>query len=212
MQYKYKANGFLEAGKVSLAIEAYEKALQDAVDNERQQGVILFLRAAAYLQRAAQHRDKLRNIVKDLTDMVPSPETLVNVLNVAYYRPAFSSAVFRRILQDAEKQERQFRGTQYRHGLYQYALLQAAQDALRATEVLPHYAEAWVRAGDILGELWKLNEAVLYYEKAMALDDTLRPVLLPLVGRLQRRQELIAEAQSYRWSEDTLQLALDVAG
>lgn len=64
LQYKYKANGFLETGKVSLAIEAYQKALDTAVDPP-QQGAILYLRAAAYLQRAAEHRESLKEIVQD---------------------------------------------------------------------------------------------------------------------------------------------------
>lgn len=212
MQYKYKANGFLEAGKVSLAIEAYQKAFAAATGDKQQQGVILFLRAAAYLQRAAQHRDELKDIVEELTNMVPSPPTLVSLLDVAYYAPTLSSAVLRRILKDSERQEQNFRSTQCRHGLYQYALLQAAQDALKATEVLSNYAPAYVRAADIMGELWKLPEAVLYYERAMALDPSLQSTLLPVIARLQRRQELLAEARSYRWSEDTLRLALDVAG
>jgi tetratricopeptide (TPR) repeat protein len=195
-----------------LAIDAYQKALDDAIGDERQTGVLLYLRSAAYLQRAGAHRNKLRTAVQDLASLVPLPNKLVNVLDVAYYRPMLSSSVFRRILYDAEQQDRQFRGTQYWHGLYQYALLQAAQDALRATEVLPLYADAWIRAGDILGELWKLNEAISYYEQAIELDETLEETILPLVTRLQRRQDLLAEARSYRWSEDTLRLALDVAG
>jgi tetratricopeptide (TPR) repeat protein len=202
----------LEAGKVSLAIDTYQKALVAAAGDERQEGVILYLRAAAHLQRAARHRNELKSSVDDLTAMVPSPSTLVSLLDVAHYQPPLSVAVFRRILQDAEAQDRSFRGTQYRHGLYQYALLQAAQDALRATQVLPHYAAGWVRAADILGELWKLPEAVLYYERAMALDESLRPILLPVITRLQRRRDLLDDARKNRWSEDTLRLALDVAG
>ena len=213
MQYKYKANGFLEAGKVSLAIEAYQKALDAAAEDPQQEGVILHLRAAAYLQRAAKHREKLQDIVQELIAMVPAPPTLVSLLDVAYHATPLSAAVFRRVLQDSARQEVQFRATQYRHGLYQYALLQAAQDALRATQVLPYYAPAWVRAGDILGELWKLSEAVSSYERAMVLDETAwRPTLEPVIARLVRRQELLAEARTYRWSEDTLRLALDVAG
>uniref|UniRef100_A0A7S3L8D0 Uncharacterized protein n=1 Tax=Amphora coffeiformis TaxID=265554 RepID=A0A7S3L8D0_9STRA len=212
LQYKYKANGFLEAGKVSLAIEAYQKALQSSKGDKQQEGVILFLRSAAYLQRAEQHRDELKDIVQELINMVPPPPKLVSLLDVAYYVPPLSGAVMRKILQDSEAQDRQFLSTQYRHGLYQYALLQAAQDALKATEVLPHYAAAWVRAADIMGELWKLPEAILYYERAIALDESLRPSLIPVVERLQRQQGLLAEARSYRWSEDTLRLALDVAG
>lgn len=196
-----------------MAIDAYEKALQAANGDTKQEGVILFLRSAAYLQRAEQHRNELKDIVQKLINMVPSPPTLVSLLDVAYYASSpLSGAVMRKILQDTEAQDRQFLSTQYRHGLYQYALLQAANDALKATEFLPHYAAAWVRAADIMGELWKLPEAIIYYERAMALDESLRPSLANVVGRLQRRQGLLAEARSYRWSEDTLRLALDVAG
>ncbi len=37
----------------------------------------------------------------------------------------------------------------FRHGLYEYALIHAAQDALRATQILPSNAQAWLRAADV---------------------------------------------------------------
>jgi hypothetical protein len=54
LKWKYKGNGHLEAGKVSLAIDAYDKAL--ATDVSQQEGIILLMRATAYLQRAGPLR------------------------------------------------------------------------------------------------------------------------------------------------------------
>jgi len=75
---------------VSLAIEAYQKALQTAKGDKQQEGIIWFLRSAAYLQRAEQHRDELRDIVQELINMVPPPPKLVSLLDVAYYVPPLS--------------------------------------------------------------------------------------------------------------------------
>jgi tetratricopeptide (TPR) repeat protein len=93
--------------------------------------------------------------------------------------------------------------------MYQYALLQAAQDAFRATQLLPRSADAWRRAADILSELWKLKEAVQYYEKAMEFDDSID--YSANIQQLYKRQDLLESARAYGWSEDTLRLALDVA-
>jgi tetratricopeptide (TPR) repeat protein len=194
---------------------AYDKALAFGV--REQEGIILFMRADAYMQRANQHREKLNAIVSQLTAMVPEPETLQSVFaEAAKVTPVTSSvamfnAVFRRVLSDTAQQEAQFRQTQYRHGLYQYALLQAAQDSLRATELLPSHADSWRRAGDILCELWKLKESATYYVRAMELEPSLSETLLPLTQRLHKQQDLLDNARAYGWSEETLRLALDVA-
>lgn len=209
LKWKYKGNGYLEAGKVAHAIDAYDKALATGVAD--QEGIILMMRANAYLQRAASHREKLKDIVKHLTGMVPNTETLHTMYEEAAREPALAKSIFRRVLQDTTNQETKFRQTQYRHGLYQYALLQAAQDSLRATQLLPKYADAWRRAGDILSELWKLKESAQYYVRAIELDNSLSELLLPVIKRLNKRQELLDNARAYGWSEDTLRLALDVA-
>lgn len=170
------------------------------------------MRASAYLQRANRHKSQLKEIVSELTAMIPETKKLQTLYNEAISSPTISNVILLRILEDTGKQERKFRRTQYRHGLYQYALLQAAQDALRATRLLPMYATSWLRAGEILSELWKLSESAQYFERAIQLDESLRPSLLPLIERLRTRQKLLDNAKAYGWSEDTLRLALDVAG
>ena len=105
------------------------------------------------------------------------------------------------------------RKIQFRHGLYQYALLRATQDSLQATEILPSYSTSWLRAGDLLSQLWKLKESRQYYEKALALDPSLTKTLEPILGNLKRRQLLLEQAKANKdWPEDSLRLALDVAG
>jgi tetratricopeptide (TPR) repeat protein len=126
--------------------------------------------------------------------------------------PSISTALFERVISDSKAQDRKFRNLKFRHGLYQYALLHAARDSLRATQLLPNYSNVWLSAGEILSELWKLKESAKYYEKAYELDPSLTDSLSPVVERLRKRQELLDNARAYGWSEDTLRLALDVAG
>jgi hypothetical protein len=175
LKWKYKGNGHLEAGKVSLAIDAYNKALETGV--AQQEGVVLLLRASAYLQQAESHKLELKNTVAELNEMLPVIPTLMMALqaqepqqpknnsnNKAKKSPkqstsssspvaALRTSLLDRVVVEGKRQEAQFRRTQYRHGLYQYNLLMAAQDALRATELLPTYPTSWLRAGEILSEL-----------------------------------------------------------
>ena len=209
LKWKYKGNSFLEAGEINLAIEAYDKAIETSV--AQQEGIVLLMRATAYLQRAAAHKEELKEIVSELTGMVSPTSSLQLVYEEAMRQPPLANAIFRKVLEDTDRQEKQFRKTQYRHGLYQYALLQAAQDALRATQLLPDYANSWIRAGEILSELWKLKESEQYYERAIELDEKLAATLRPVIDRLRKRQELLDTARAFGWSEDTLRLALDVA-
>lgn len=191
---------------------------QQTHQQKQQEGILLLMRATAYLQRASSHKTKLKKIVKELMTMVPDASKLKNlyeqtaVQGDAMLPPSVSHSMFRRVLADAAQQEDCFRRTQYWHGLYQYALLQAAQDVLQATQLLPGYSRGWARAGEILSELWKLSESAQYYEKAVQCDPSLQPQLKPVIDRLRKRQELLESARAYGWSEDTLRLALDVAG
>jgi hypothetical protein len=170
----------LEAGKVSLAIAAYNKALETGVT--QQEGVVLLLRASAFLQQAESHKLELKNTVAELNDMVPVIPTLMMALQAQEPQKsknnsnnnnnnnsktktspqqlsssspvaALSTSLLERVVVEGKRQEAQFRRTQYRHGLYQYNLLMAAQDALRATELLPTYSTSWLRAGEILSAL-----------------------------------------------------------
>ena len=124
-----------------------------------------------------------------------------------------ANSVLNKLQQDGIRQQKVLRQIQYRHGLYQYALLHAAQDSLRATEILPTYSSSFLRAGEVLSELWKLKESQQYYEKALSLDKSLEDTLVPILQGLKRRQELLDHAKATReWPEDSLRLALDVAG
>lgn len=169
------------------------------------------MRATAYLQRAALHRTELKSIVNELATMVPNTVVYKNVYQLAIDEPYLANGIFRRIVSDTSRQEDQFRRTQYKHGLYQYSLLQAAQDSLRATQLLENYSETWIRAAEILSELWKLQQSIQYYNKAIELDPALATSIVPIIERLYKRQELLNDARAYGWSEDTLRLALDVA-
>jgi hypothetical protein len=229
LKWKYKGNAHLEAGKFDDAVEAYNEALRivavlgaeipfNATNSIKQQvqqqrGILLLMRATAYLQRASSHKSQLQIIVQNLMKMVPDAAKLKRLYEqTAGLSPAISHSMFRKIMADSMQQEECFRRTQYWHGLYQYALLQAAQDVLQATQLLPHYSRGWARAGEILEELWKLSESAQYYEQAVQCDSNLEAQLKPVIERLRKRQDLLESARAYGWSEDTLRLALDVAG
>ena len=180
LKWKYQGNGHLEAGKVSLAIDAYNKAL--ATDVVQQEGALLLLRASAYRQQADSHKADLQTTVEELSEMTPDISTLEGVIvsellirndrnddnedsgdddgadnsadtkespKRSVRRPASSltTSLLKRVLQEGKRQETQFRKTQFQHGLYQYSLLHAAQDSLRATELLPTYSTSWLQAG-----------------------------------------------------------------
>ena len=201
-------------GKVRNAIEAYNKALKICPD-KKQEGIILLLRASAYLQQAYTHKTNLQDAVQGWNP--PETRDVQSVLSAALVEGPERSGLANSILQtfqvDGRRQQVELRKIQYRHGLYQYSLLCSVQDSLRATELLPTYANSWLQAGDVLSELWKLNDSQQYYEKAISLDGSLRDDLQPVLKNLVRRQELLDEVRSIEdWPEDSLRLALDVAG
>jgi tetratricopeptide (TPR) repeat protein len=210
LKWKYKGNGHLEEGEASLAIDAYDQAL--ATCFSEQEGIVLLMRATAYLKLASIHQQELQELVSDLSQSMPDTSSLQQVYEEAARHPSLAMALFERVISDSKLQDRKFRKTKFRHGLYQYALLHAARDSLRATQLLPNYSNVWLRAGEILSELWKLKESANYHEKAYELDPELTDSLSPVVERLRKRQELLDSARAYGWSEDTLRLALDVAG
>ena len=60
-------------------------------------------------------------------------------------------------------------------------------------------------------DLWKIKESTQYYDRAIALDESLEDSLSEVLERLGQRQKLLELARSNGWPEDTLRLALDVA-
>merc|ERR1719198_1163599 len=111
-------------------------------------------------------------------------------------------SVLKRLQANGKQQQSQVRKLQYRHGLYQMSLLSAAQDSLRATELLPNYSTSWLRAGELLSQLWRLKESKQYYETALTLDETLQESLEPILQDLQRRQDLLDRTRATKeWSK-----------
>ena len=114
------------------------------------------------------------------------------------------------VIPASKVQQKKYQQTKYYHGLYEYALLHATQDSLRATQLLPNYAKTWLRAGDSLAELRKLKESAQYYEKALELDPSLADTLKPIIERLKKSQDFFDQARASGWTEDTLRVALAV--
>lgn len=151
LKWKYVGNGHLEASEPALAIDAYDKAL--ATRYAEQEGIILLMRSSAYLQLASIHQKELQELVAELSRSVPDTSKLQILYEEAARHPSLSGVIFDRVIADSKLQNQQFRKTKYRHGLYQYALLHAAQDSLRATQLLSSYPNSWIRAGEILSDL-----------------------------------------------------------
>ena len=210
LRWNYQGNSHLERQEIGEAIACYDRAIKTGYAD--QEGVVLLMRSTAYLKRSFQHQAKLRKVVEELEVMVPRPENLQALFATAQQNPMLARALHEKVIQDCRLQEKQFRQIKFYHSLYEYALLHAAQDSLRATQLLPHYSKSWIRAGDALAELRKLREAARYYERAMEIDDGLMESLMPVVERLRASQQFLDEARAMGWPEDTLRLALDVSG
>lgn len=214
MKLKYKGNAELESGKVTAAIDSYSKAIEKCAGT-KQEGIVLLLRATAYSKQAQSHKEDLQETVEEWR--LPQTEDVQYLLSETFVsgpeRAGFANSVIRKLNSSGRKQQTELRQIQYRHGLYQYALLHATQDSLRATEILPGYSIAWVQAGELLGKLWKLKESRQYHDKAQSLDGNLGSRLELLQLDLKRRQDLLDQAQARTdWAEDSLRLALDIAG
>lgn len=210
LKYNYRGNAHLEKGELSDAIESYDRAIASGYSD--QEGVVLLMRSTAYLKRAFRHQLELKRVVSDLAEAVPQSGSVEALYGLARDHPAMAVSAFKKVASETKSQDKKFRQIKYRHGLYEYALLHAARDALRSTQLLPSYAKTWLRAGDSLAELRKLREAAQYYERAMELDPQLEATLRPVIERLERSQSFLDRARANGWSEDTLRLALDVAG
>ncbi|KAG7340809.1 hypothetical protein IV203_024352 [Nitzschia inconspicua] len=245
LKYKYMGNNLLESGKVSAAIGSYQKALAACPkNNKKQQGVVLLLRSSAYLQQAQSHKSILQKAVNEWklpqTDVLQAMLQDAVALSTSSGTTSVSLSFLNTLTKNGARQKAQLRKIQYRHGLYHNSLLQAAQDSLRATELLPTYSTAFLRAGEVLNELWRIKESRLYYERAMELlqrqqlqrikDTTVETSsdkketedigkgtttladLNVVFQNLDVRQELLDQALSNQdWSTDSVRLALDVA-
>mmetsp|Transcript_35201 Transcript_35201/g.85213 ORF Transcript_35201/g.85213 Transcript_35201/m.85213 type:complete len:540 (+) Transcript_35201:285-1904(+) len=143
---------------------------------------------------------------------------------------SLSIALLGKLSDNGAVQKRELRKIRYLHGLYQNSLLQAVQDSLKATEILPTYSTAWLRSAQLLSDLWKLNESRQYYEKAMTLDDNRsnnnnnnendntddnddRMIMGSILKDLDEQQAVLDWARKVDgWPEDSVRLALDLSG
>jgi tetratricopeptide (TPR) repeat protein len=208
IKWKHKGNAHLEKEETDLAIEAYDNAL--ATNYAEHEGTLLMMRASAYLQRAAKLKLELKNLVLEHTKQVPDTNNLIALYAEAGQVPTLAPSIFQRIESYTRMQETTFRGIKYCHGLYQYAVLHAVQDALRATQLEPQSQQSWLLAADGLSELWKLSDSIQYYKMAAEMDPNLEHKVQFEISRLENRQDLLDNANAYGWSEDILRLALDV--
>ena len=214
MRCYFEGNQSLEEGEPSQAINLYDEALTLArgkVADQLPSGSILMKRARAYLMRAANHRKILRILVQDLTDTVPTASTMKILYQTASSHPALSPSIFTRLAGDSKVQQSKFRQIRYRLDMLEFALLHAVQDSLRATQILPQNAQAWLLAGETLAELRKLKESNQYYQRALQIDPGMERTLAAVMEKNRVSQEFIDAARASGFSGDTLRLALDIA-
>lgn len=216
MRCYIQGNERLDEEQPSQAIALYNQALHSAnstpkISAQLPEGAILMKRSRAYLQRASNHRKILRVLVKDLSETVPSTDTIQLLYQTAASHPPLSASIFSRLAQDSKLQQMKWRQTRYRHDMYEFALLHAARDSLEATQLLPENANACLLAGECLAELRKLNDSAQYYQRAVELDPSMEQKLRNAMEKNRLSQEFMEIAKSSGFSGDTLRLALDVA-
>ena len=88
--------------------------------------------------------------------------------------------------------------------LYEHSLTKALNDLLRATVVLPGFAQGWRRAGDALSELQHFASAIEYYEVALRLDSTLDSQLSSKLERLKVVDQIVSNAEMQGLSPDVV--------
>lgn len=175
LKYNFEGNAHLDSNDVSKAIECYDKAI--ATGWADQEGVLLVMRATAYLQRAYAHRRALASVLGKVARGMPSLDMLMKTHGITQSHPRIAYLLVDRLARYCAEKENLYETAKFRYGLYEFALLRACDDALRATQLLPNYAKCWLRAGDALAELRKLQEAADHYEVAVSLDPSLTETL-----------------------------------
>lgn len=195
------------------AIRAYDRALELTDDAPAAHaGGILLRRANAYAAMAAKQRESLSEMVQSMAESIPNESTLKTVYALAKRETTLSIPLFRRIQANSLSQAAQMRRIECANGLYQHALLKALEDALGATKVLPKYGTAWKSVAAVLSDLWRLDESLDCYQRAMALSPNLREELDRAIVGVQVRKNLLKDSATWDWPEEALRLALNVKG
>lgn len=237
LRLNYEGNINLRAGKVDEAITYYTNAL--SLGDKDQEGVLLVMRGTALLQRAYGCRIRHKDLVSLAVDVLPSHEGVSALVEAfsRLDTPLSQQAVLTLLTQtndifkDINKSPQWADAGQKwlvsREGgpvtsgaglldkatlswaLYQHALAAALEDLLLATVVMPGFAQAWRRAGDVLTELRLFKSAVEYYETAMRLDAGLATQLLPTVERLRMMERLVEGANTKGWPPEVVMSLLE---
>ncbi|CAM9391066.1 unnamed protein product [Ectocarpus sp. 8 AP-2014] len=144
------------------------------------------MRATAFIQRAYSHGRALTELLQKVVVDRPTQTTL-DVLHELWEASGASArmVLLGKFAQDCEGRGSLYQKTKFRYGLYEFALLRACEDALRATETLPNYPKCWLKAGDALAALRKPKEAAGYYQVALDLDPSMESYLKPKIAALQ---------------------------
>lgn len=224
LRLNYEGNIQLRAGNVDAAIDNYSHAL--SLGDGEQEGVLLVMRGTALLQRAYDCRMRYKEIMSLSRDVLPSFEGTYAVVDAfSRLHPAVSSRailllltrandIFLDVDQSPMWTEAKLNWPEAREGkvvstgtelldkarfswaLYEHALAAALEDVLLATIVIPGFAQAWRRAGDVFTELRIFLSAIKYYEVAMHLDASLSAQLVPTVDRLRMMDRLVEGAET----------------
>ncbi|CAN0331949.1 unnamed protein product [Ascophyllum nodosum] len=187
-KYNFLANGALDRNEVATAIDYYDKAI--ATGYADQQGVLLVMRATAFMQRAYSHGRELADMMQKVMVDVPTQGTL-NLLDELWKAsdPRSKVVLLDMFSRFCEGRGNLYRTTKFRFGLFEFALLRACEDALRATESLPNHPKCWLTAGDALTALRKPKEAAGYYQVALDLDASMESYLKPKIEALNEGYE-----------------------
>lgn len=224
LRLNYEGNIQLRAGNVDAAIDNYSRAL--SLGDGEQEGVLLVMRGSALLQRAYVCRMRYKEIMSLSRDVLPSFEGTYAVVDAfSRLHPAVSSRAILLLLTrandifldvdeslmwaeaklnwpEARLGEVVSSGTElldkatFSWALYEHALAAALEDLLLATMVMPGFAQAWRRTGDVFTELRIFPSAIKYYEVAMRLDASLAAQLVPTVERLKMMDRLVEGAET----------------
>ena len=232
LRLNYEGNILLRAGKVDDAIDKYSRAL--SLGDREQEGVLLVMRGTALLQRAYACRMRYKDIMLLARVVLPSFEGTASVVDAfSRLDSALSTRatldlltrtndIFTDVNKSPRWEEAKLNWPESREGevvstgsdllskatfvwaLYEHALAAALEDLLMATIVMPGFAQAWRRAGDVLSELRIFSSAIEYYEVAMKLDGALAQQLLPTVERLRMMDRLVEGAETKGWSAEAV--------
>eukprot|EP00903_Cladosiphon_okamuranus_P005879 g5815.t1 len=122
LKYNFLANAALDRNEVTLAIDYYDKAL--ATGYADQQGVLLVMRATAFIQRAYSHGRALTDLLQKVVVDMPTQTTL-EVLHELWEAsgPSARMVLLGKFAQDCEGRGSLYQKTKFRYGLYEFALL-----------------------------------------------------------------------------------------